>query len=565
MKKIKILLMVALCLGVGPQMARAAESVPVTLPTFDVTLNGVKLDQSASEYPLLLYKDITYVPMTYYDAKLLGLTPNWSLETGFSLDKAPLVLDGETARSQYQPYLSGTKNQSAYQATLATFQVRVSANAIDNAKEPYPLLVFRDVTYFPLTWRFAVDEFGWQYHFDLQTGLVITPVPTVVTPPQTNGPTTVVVTGNVVNIRSGPDTTFATISQVVAGDSLKVIGTQGEWYQVRLANGKEGWIANWLVKESSSGEEVISKGPPNALIFNQFVPGVDKSLLSLGIGKNNQVQVQKSTATQMVLTIDNNHLNNFTTVLSQLNTAQGPISRVQINSEGTNTLRLTLDLRPGAYCTVKTVDGELTINGYSRNLTKGEGLQGKVIVLDPGHGGTDMGATGLVLKLTDRDVGWAVAEQLKPLLEAKGAIVLLTRPDNMMAMALNQRAPVANRVEADAFISIHADSVAPNTQPSGRKVFYYAPSTTPTLATQKYVRLELAQCIEEGVLSQTGRPGQVQTANYAVLRENDRPCVLVETGFLSNAQEEALLATDAYRLQIAQGICQGLEKYFNMY
>ena len=48
--------------------------------------------------------------------------------------------------------------------------------AIDNKKEEYPLLVFRDITYFPLTWRFAVDEFGWNYTFDSTKGLNITSV-----------------------------------------------------------------------------------------------------------------------------------------------------------------------------------------------------------------------------------------------------------------------------------------------------------------------------------------------------------------------------------------------------
>ena len=54
----------------------------------------------------------------------------------------------------------------------------------------------------------------------------------------------------------------------------------------------------------------------------------------------------------------------------------------------------------------------------------------------------------------------------------------------------------------------------------------------------------------------------VKESNFAVLRENDCPSILVETGYLSNAEEEALLMTDAYQMQIAQGILNGLQAFF---
>ena len=67
------------------QQAWAANTVQVTLPGFTVTLNGQSTSNEYSKYPLIVYKDITYFPMTYYDCRLLGLKTDWTAETGFCL------------------------------------------------------------------------------------------------------------------------------------------------------------------------------------------------------------------------------------------------------------------------------------------------------------------------------------------------------------------------------------------------------------------------------------------------------------------------------------------------
>ena len=141
------------------------------------------------------------------------------------------------------------------------FAITVNGKSIDNSKEEYPLLVFRDVTYFPLTWRFAVDEFGWNYTFDGKTGLNITPVPTAIVPDssistnQTAGAvangSTVTVSGSMVHLRSGAGTGYAIVGQVGKGERLTVLGSGNDadgkvWYQVQTKSGKA-WIASWLV------------------------------------------------------------------------------------------------------------------------------------------------------------------------------------------------------------------------------------------------------------------------------------------------------------------------------
>lgn len=165
-------LAVVLLLGMGllapAEHSRAAEAnVRVTLPDFEVSLNGHAVDNGNREYPLLVYRDITYVPMTWYDTRLLGLETAWSPDAGLQI-KA-----GQTAVSSYRPYPSGRRNTSAYTAEVLASTVSINGKTIDNTQEEYPLLSFRDVTYFPLTWRFAHDEFGWEYRWSETGGLRI--------------------------------------------------------------------------------------------------------------------------------------------------------------------------------------------------------------------------------------------------------------------------------------------------------------------------------------------------------------------------------------------------------
>src|SRR5665647_1808443 len=143
----------------------AAQSVSVGLPAFQITMNGVSIDNSQRQYPIIVYKDITYVPMTYNDSRFLGLETKWSADTGLQVNKISEQL-------AYNPN-RGSFNSNLESAVLPDFRISVNGKNIDNNSESFPLLVFRDITYFPLTWRFMVNEFGWTSKFDMASGLVI--------------------------------------------------------------------------------------------------------------------------------------------------------------------------------------------------------------------------------------------------------------------------------------------------------------------------------------------------------------------------------------------------------
>lgn len=146
------------------------KQVETTIPSFPVALNELKFNNNDQEkYPLLVYRNITYFPMTYYQSNLLNLNTSWTAECGLIIQKG----NSEMPKEFSYETPSSEKNSKTLTATIIDSKVTVNGKVIDNTKESYPLLLFRDVTYFPLTWRFAVEEFGWKYTFDTKAGLNI--------------------------------------------------------------------------------------------------------------------------------------------------------------------------------------------------------------------------------------------------------------------------------------------------------------------------------------------------------------------------------------------------------
>ena len=124
--------------------ARDEDEVIVTIPGFPVTVNGVEWENDYSEYPLLVYKGITYFPMTYNGARFLHLKANW-----YDSEQNRVLYVGycETAEEHWSDYSGTEKNKKSYQAVIPAYAVAVNTlNAdefIDNQKEEYPLLNFR--------------------------------------------------------------------------------------------------------------------------------------------------------------------------------------------------------------------------------------------------------------------------------------------------------------------------------------------------------------------------------------------------------------------------------------
>lgn len=139
----------------------------VIVPGYPFVINGTSIDFKNSQYPVISYNDITYFPMTWHYCRMLGVTTDWSNETGLRVEKAnasaqPIEYEKADNNSEWNLY-----------AVLPEYDIFVNGKKIENKNEEYPLLNFRNVTYFPLTWDFIINEFGWNYTFDSENGLVI--------------------------------------------------------------------------------------------------------------------------------------------------------------------------------------------------------------------------------------------------------------------------------------------------------------------------------------------------------------------------------------------------------
>lgn len=165
-KTLLIILMIALML---PPVFAGEETVNIKITDMDVNINGNLINNSTEPYPFINYNDITYIPMTWDLATSLGLEVKWNGSTQtLEISKR----DDMTVYQQTGYTLNDIK--SSYKARIVKNKVIVNGVEIDNTNTDYPVLNFRDVTYFPLTWAYMVDEFNCGYNWTQETGLAIT-------------------------------------------------------------------------------------------------------------------------------------------------------------------------------------------------------------------------------------------------------------------------------------------------------------------------------------------------------------------------------------------------------
>jgi len=219
------------------------------------------------------------------------------------------------------------------------------------------------------------------------------------------------------------------------------------------------------------------------------------------------------------------------------------------------------------------------------------------VALDPGHGGEDPGAIGR-RGTHEKDVTLAIGRKLKRLIDAEpGMRAMLTRDDDYY-VPLAARVQKARRVEADLFVSIHADAFR-EARARGSSVFALSESGATSSAARWLAQSENAADLIGGVnldskdpalartlldLSQTAQindslkvgrhmldsigainslhKGAVEQAGFAVLKAPDIPSILVETAFISNPDEELKLRSDLHQTKFAESMSDGIKRYF---
>ncbi len=171
-----------------------------------------------------------------------------------------------------------------------------------------------------------------------------------------------------------------------------------------------------------------------------------------------------------------------------------------------------------------------------------------VVVIDPGHGGTDPGAVGIG-GLQEKDIIMPISQRVAEILERQGVQAVLTRTGDY-DLDLPPRVQLAQRVNAAAFVSIHANAVANRPNVSGVETYHFDRG------------LGLAQSIQNSIVQSIDVTDRgVRRARFYVLRSSSMPSVLVEVGFVTGTQDAQRLATAEYRNQMAEAIARGILQY----
>jgi N-acetylmuramoyl-L-alanine amidase len=215
----------------------------------------------------------------------------------------------------------------------------------------------------------------------------------------------------------------------------------------------------------------------------------------------------------------------------------------------------------------------------------------RTVVIDPGHGGENPGARGAAGTL-EKDVALSIARRLRAeLVNARGLQVFLTR-DRDLDVGLDERTAIANNYKADLFVSIHANASRARGA-KGSEVYFLSyqasddesrwvaqaegaaePAASPVPGDLALILWDMAQAehleessalasrIQEELAVVTGSEGRgVKQAPFRVLVGAAMPAILVEVAFISNPDEEKLLASEAYQAKVAASLARGIERF----
>jgi len=206
---------------------------------------------------------------------------------------------------------------------------------------------------------------------------------------------------------------------------------------------------------------------------------------------------------------------------------------------------------------VKITSGNL--NGYvnegyldsTKPASPSPDAPGKTVVLDPGHGAHDPGASGNGIQ--EKDIVLDVGQRTQGFLEDMGYNVIMTRSDDTF-LELSERTALANNSNTDIFVSIHANAASPSA--TGTETYYSTSNPYQSDSSQ------LSTFIQDRMVQALGLSDRgVKTQNFYVIRNTNMPSSLLEMGFLTNGNDANVLST--HKNALAEGIALGINDYFN--
>ena len=179
----------------------------------------------------------------------------------------------------------------------------------------------------------------------------------------------------------------------------------------------------------------------------------------------------------------------------------------------------------------------------------------QLVVIDPGHGGPDVGATRN--GIYEKDIVLAMSKHLGRILQQMGYSVMYTRTEDI-DLDLEPRVQMADKARASAFVSVHVNSLDANASQVNGVETYHAPDSS--------LGENLAELVHQQIIASTGANDRgVRSARFHVIVKTSMPAILVETGFITNPSEAAKLVNSAYQERMAAAIARGIDQFLRSY
>lgn len=305
---------------------------------------------------------------------------------------------------------------------------------------------------------------------------------------------------------------------------MKVVGEFGNYYKVQLSRDDFAWLSKDYANKLDTNGLNIQK-----IIAFDYHEDSTKRIYEIKLSDKVPYTLSESDGLDLVV----------------YNVKDYPYNRYEFHIANSGKLF--------GYKSYYTDDNRLIIEVKKfPDINKSTPLKGLKIAIDAGHGGTELGAIGC-LNDNEKDVNLEISKILKEKLETNGANVIMTREDDSF-VGLNDRVEIANKNNAQIFISIHNNALpdsAAHLKSTGSETYYFHPQSK-----------ELAKDVVESLAKETGfKNNGAKAQSFAVVRNTNCPAILVEVGYIINPEDNAKLIDKNYQNKIAEAILHGLENY----
>ncbi|MGY3750078.1 N-acetylmuramoyl-L-alanine amidase [Vagococcus acidifermentans] len=383
------------------------------------------------------------------------------------------------------------------------------------------------------------------------------------------------------NVRTKPGTEHPVIAQVHRNTNVIVLDEKNGWYHIELADKTSGWVAGWLAKDGLSGPvtELPAVITEDEVLLRENPADKGKKLTTLKKNDTVTVVLEKNGWARIIADNVFGWVPSHTLTPSEkgiptpekqtplyVNTAELVVrTNPDLESRGFLTLKygeqVAFAKKTKDWFEVTVADGR---SGYVRpwavsqsKLTE-DSYYGIVpmaeytVVLDAGHGGNDPGSETNNGTVVEKEVTLSTAQAVQAELVSYGFNVIMTR-DTDTYIDLADIAAVSNQANADAFISFHFDSYDVPNAVSGTTTYYYHDRD-----------IDLAHTINKFIKSTLPLENRgTEYADYQVLRDNRRPAVLLELGYMNSDYDASIIVKDSYQEKVAKAVRKGLIHYFN--